>query len=41
MFILSVLVKVDGRVEDKEDHDLLETLLVVHPLLGVGAVPSS
>ena len=48
MLILSVLVKVVGDTEDKEDHSFLETLLVVHPLLGLGVptgegikVPSS
>ena len=33
--IFSKLAKVVGGTEDKEDHSLLETLLVVHPLLGV------
>ena len=48
MLILSMLVEVVGSAEDKEDHSFLETLLVVHPLLGVGVpigeaikVPSS
>ena len=36
MLILSVLVEVVGGAEDKEDHSFLETLLVVHPLLGMG-----
>ena len=36
--ILSVLVKVAGSAEDKEDHDFLETLLVVHPLPWVGVL---
>ena len=35
MIILSMLVKVVDGVNDKEDHGFLETLLVVHPLLGV------
>ena len=35
MIILSILAKVVGGREDKEDHDFLETLLLVHPLLGV------
>ena len=35
MCILSMLVKVVGSTEDKEDHSFLETLLVDHPLLGV------
>ena len=34
MHDLSVLVKVIGGTEDKEDHGFLETCLVVHPLLG-------
>ena len=48
MLILSVQVKVVDGVDDNEDHNFLETLLVVHPLLGVGVsirevikVPSS
>ena len=48
MLIVSILVKVIGSTEDKEDHSFLETLLVVHPLVGVGVpvgevtdVPSS
>ena len=36
MLILSVLVRVVGGTEGKEEHSFLETLLVVHPLLGVG-----
>ena len=36
--ILSVLVKVVDGVDDKEDHDFLETLLVAHCLLGVGVL---
>ena len=36
MLILSMLVKVVDSKNDKEDCDFLETLLVVHPLLGVG-----
>ena len=32
--ILSMLVKVVGSAEDKEDHSFLETCLVVHPPLG-------
>ena len=46
--ILSMLVKVVDGTDDKEDHNFLETLLVVHQLLGVGVpigevieVPSS
>ena len=35
MLIFSKLAEVVGGTEDKEDHSLLETLLVVHPLLGV------
>ena len=38
MLILSVLVHVVGSAEDKEDHSFLETLLVVHPLLGMGVL---
>ena len=38
MLILSVLVKVVDGADDKEDHDFLKTLLVVHPLLGVGVL---
>ena len=34
MLILSVLLKVVGGAEGKEDCSFLETLLVVHPLLG-------
>ena len=34
--IPSILVKVLGGVEGKEDHGFLKTPLVVHPLLGVG-----
>ena len=48
MLILCMMVEVVGGTEDKEDHSVLETLLVVHPLLGVRApigevikVPSS
>ena len=48
MFILSVLAEVAGSAEDKKDHSFPETLLVVHPLLGMGVpigkvikVPSS
>ena len=37
-FILSVWAKVKGGAESKEDHSSLETLLVVHPLLGVGVL---
>ena len=36
MLILSVLVKVVDGIDDKEDHDFLETCLVVHPFLGEG-----
>ena len=36
--ILSILVEVVGSTEDKEDHSFLETLLVVHPLLGMGVL---
>ena len=36
MLILSVQVKVVDGAEGKEGHSFLETLLVVHPLLGVG-----
>ena len=36
MLVLSMLVKVIGSREDKEDHSFLETLLVVHPPLGMG-----
>ena len=32
--ILMVLVEAVGGVEDKEDHNFLETNLVVHPLMG-------
>ena len=34
MLIYSVLVKVVGGTEDKEDHGFLETHLVVHRLQG-------
>ena len=33
--ILSILVKVVGGTEGKEDHSFLGTALVVHPLLEV------
>ena len=36
VLILRVLPKVGGGARGKEDHGSLETLLVVHPLLGVG-----
>ena len=36
MLILSMLVKVVDGIDDKEDHDFLETLLVDCPLLGEG-----
>ena len=36
--ILSILVKLVGGAEGKEGHGFLETLLVVHPLLGVGVL---
>ena len=36
--ILSILVKVVGGTEGKEGHSFLETLLVVHPYLGVGVL---
>ena len=32
----SMLVKVVDSIEDKKDHDFQVTLLVAHPLLGVG-----
>ena len=35
MLILSMLVKVVDGTDEKEDHDFLETLLAVHPLLGL------
>ena len=38
MFILSMLAEVVDGADDKEDHDFLETLLVVHPLLEVGVL---
>ena len=38
MLILSMLVEVVGGVEDKEDHTFSETLLVVHPLQGMGVL---
>ena len=38
MLILSILVKVVDNAEGKEGHGFLETLLVVHPLLGVGVL---
>ena len=38
MLIRSMLFEVVGGIEDKEDHDFLETLLVVHPHLGVGVL---
>ena len=38
LLILSVLVKVVGDTEDKEDHGFLETHLVVNPLHGVGVL---
>ena len=34
--IVSVLVEVVGNAEGKEGHGFLETLLVVHLLLGLG-----
>ena len=40
MFILNMLVKVVAGTENKEDHSFLETLLVVHPLQGVGGLIS-
>ena len=47
-FIPSMLVKAVDGIDDKEDHNFLETLLVAHPLLGIGVpirqvikVPSS
>ena len=36
--IPNMLVKVVDNVDDKKDHDFLETLLVPHPLLGVGVL---
>ena len=33
--ILNVLVKVVDSIDEKEDHNFLETLLMVHPLQGV------
>ena len=38
MLIFSVLVEIVDGTDDKEDHDSLETLLVVHPLLGMGGL---
>ena len=34
MIILSMLVLVVDSIDNKEDHDFLETLPVVHSLLG-------
>ena len=36
MLILSILAKVEGSAEGQMDCSSLETLLVIHPLLGVG-----
>ena len=36
MLVLSMLVKVVDGLDDKEDHNFLEILLAVHPLLGMG-----
>ena len=36
MLILSVLAKVEGSSQGKEDYSFLETLLVAQPLPGVG-----
>ena len=38
MLILNMLVKVVGSTEGKGDHNFLETLLGVQPLLGVGVL---
>ena len=36
--IPSMLVKVVDGIDNKKDHNFLETLLVAHPLLGVGVL---
>ena len=48
VLILSMLVEVIDCIDDKEDHDFLETLLGTQPLMGLGVpirevieVPSS
>ena len=33
-----MLVEVVDGIDNKENHDFLETLLVAHPLLGVGVL---
>ena len=37
-FIPIMLVDVVDCIDEKEDHDFLETLLVAHPLLRVGVL---
>ena len=36
VLILSMLVEVVDNIDDRVDHDFLETLLVAHHPLGVG-----
>ena len=36
--VLSTWAEVEGGTKGKENHDSWETLLVVHPLLGVGVL---
>ena len=36
ILILSVPVKVVDGIDNKEDHNFLETFLMIHPLLRVG-----
>ena len=38
MLILSILIEVVGSAENKEDHGFLDTLLVTHTILGMGAL---
>ena len=38
MLIPSILAKVEGGTKGMEDHGSWETLLVVHPILGVGVL---
>ena len=36
--IPSILIEVVDSIDDKGDHNFLETLLVAHPVLGVGVL---
>ena len=38
VLVPGMLDKVVDNVDDKKDHHFLETLLVAHPLLGVGVL---